>query len=766
MSNNNSLFLQRPFQSILSIFASNIFLLYIPFAVFLLLLLNSQAIIYPDWLPVHDTSNQITEFLYTVSAYQNNELPLWNSYLYGGHPFYLLLNHGLLLNPIMWIWIICGTFLNLSHISIFVYYHLTDIVFFALGGFFLIREIIKDDFVAAVAFIILLFSGDANYWSNQIWDLTVIICVPWILFFGARYFQRQTVLRAITFAIFLGISVNVYIPLYMTAFIITLALLLLIYRFDLIASIDFKRLFRHILIVSPILVTLILPLYLTYSEITHDNYQIGRFRGIDQQQIKYEDRTATGVIISKGDMDRIFPGMFAVKRHYTESVPLIGIFAFVFMIMGASAFSRNSQLWLGLLLAMILSYNAWSTPYHYISFYLMPFYKMIRSYGFFSGYIVLIATVLACIGLKDLLKKFSNGGKINFWKMKSEVLILLALIGLSFYLPHKDRFFLLIVVSVGLFLFLINNYYKIATILSSYKHILIIFFLAIGAYNLSVINGFNWHNIRAYMFTYSSKFNFTFTRPDQYREGHLPMMPEMPYANLLCCKTFYNIAEKFDGPWFFDTWGGGHTLFVDKNYYHLSGIKGFPLLMKDKLHFFKHYTVMDNPTAKIGNFEQYLKKSILVLDNDNRVNFRNAKIDSNAVERMAEIEKVLPAELSLGRKTANTISFNVDVPEDVFMLYTDLYYEGFEAGIDGKSAPILKGMGAFKAVELSKGKHIVEFKFRPFYSYALLFYLIVSIGFFVYLGILGIWEIVASKEVSKTVISGAVLLLLFQIGVM
>jgi len=717
---------------------NNTFLLYIPFAIFLLLLLNSQAIIYTDWLPVHDTLAQMPEYLYAISAYQNGELPLWNSYLYGGQPFYLWLHHGLILNPIMWIWIIFGTLLNLSHVSIFVSYNLTDIVFFALGGFFLIREITKDDFAASVAFIILLFSGDANYWSNQIWNFTVIIYVPWILFFGARYFQSQTVSRAVSFAIFLGISVNVYAPIYMMAFIVTLAVLLLIYRFDLIASVDFKRLFRHILITSPILVILILPLYLAYSEMTYDNYQIGRFRGIDHQNIKYEDRTATGVNVSKGDMDRIFPGMIAVKRHYTESVPLIGIFAFVFMIMGVGVFSRNSQLWSVFLLAMVLSYNAWDTPYHYVNFYLMPFFKMIRSYGFFSGYIVLIATALACIGLKDLLKKFSNGGKLSLWKMRSEILILSAVIGLSHYLPRRDKIFLLVVVFAVVSLFLINNRYKFATAISSYKHLLLISFLAIGAYNLSVINGFNWHNVRAHVFTYSSKFNFAFTRPDKYREGYLPIIPEMPSDNRLCCKTVFSIGEKVDGPWFFVTWAGGDTLFVDKNYYHLSEIKGFPLLMKEKLHFFKHYTVMDNPIARIGDLEQYLKKSILALDNDSMVNFRNAKIELSAVEGTPEVAKVLPSALSLGGKTANTVSFNVDVPEDVFMLYTDLYYKGFEATIDGKSAPILKGMGGFKAIELPQGRHLVDFEFRPFYQHVLFLYLMISIGFFVFIGIYGI----------------------------
>ncbi|TAN43544.1 MAG: hypothetical protein EPN25_00440, partial [Nitrospirae bacterium] len=50
-------------QQILSL-DSLLFFLYIPLAVAVLLFFNSQAILNPDWLPVHDTLYQLTEFLY------------------------------------------------------------------------------------------------------------------------------------------------------------------------------------------------------------------------------------------------------------------------------------------------------------------------------------------------------------------------------------------------------------------------------------------------------------------------------------------------------------------------------------------------------------------------------------------------------------------------------------------------------------------------------------------------------------------------------
>ncbi len=373
---------------------------------------------------------------------------------------------------------------------------------------------------------------------------------------------------------------------------------------------------------------------------------------------------------------------------------------------------------------------------------------MIRSFGFFSGYIIFVGTILASIGLCSLLQKFSNkdvnSNKISFWK--KEILFVLIFIVISSYMQLSDRNFLLILISVfALSLFLLNKYYRIAVVFNLYKHLLIILFVAIGVYNLYVINGSesNYRNVRAKnAFSYSSKFNFSPVRPDSYI--YLPLAKAGAFTE--CCITFYNIAEKFDGPWSFDGWGSLHTLFVDKKYYHLSRVKDFDKLMKYKLHFFRYYTVPNNPSAII-DFESYLKKSILLLEDDSKVKFRNTKLAPSVIENTNYTEMVLPPSVFLLKKSANTFSFDIDIREDVFMLYTDLYHKGFTATIDGKEVSILKGFGIFKAIELSKGRHVVEFKFKPFYGYMLFFYLIISIGFFISICI---WGIITAYKTVKT----------------
>jgi len=627
----------------------------------------------------------------------------------------------------MWIWIFIGTLFQITHMKVFVYYHLTEIVFFALGGLFLVREITRNNVAAVIAFIILLFSGDASYWINQIYSLSVIEYVPWILFSVIKYFRKQTIVNAIVFAIILSISTNIYYPVYLMTFGITLLLLLFIFHFHLLIQVDYKKLFRHILVIIPVICMLILPTYLAYSEINYNNYQISRFGGPDQKE---ED---TGFLLAgncdlKAKIKGIFTSLYipseAEKYHETEQQ--VGILAVTFMAMGLLAFTRNGLFWFSVLLFMYLNAFGRETPYYYLSSHIMPFYKIIKTFTFFSGFITISAAVLACIGVVRLLQELQRkdvSTKIISWKEKICCLVLF--IGLIIFLPEKDRVApIVIALILIIWHYMVHRYVRYNFALNIYKNILIISFLVIGVMNLAVNKKLIYHNVTASMFSYKNKFNYSFIRPEQYTSAQLNLFFD---NSAECCSTFYHIAEKIDGPLFFDNWGAAHTLFVDREYYLFSAVKGFEETMKYKLHFLRYYTVSD----RVEDYEYYIGKSVLVLKDDKRVNFRNAKLNRAEVAYTPAGQIIFPFSISLLKKTANTVSFDVTVQKNVFLLYTDLYHKGFNATVDGNNVPILKGMGIFKAIELPEGRHVVKFTFNPFYKYPLLIYLIISIGFFI-----------------------------------
>lgn len=69
-----------------------------------------------------------------------------------------------------------------------------------------------------------------------------------------------------------------------------------------------------------------------------------------------------------------------------------------------------------------------------------------------------------------------------------------------------------------------------------------------------------------------------------------------------------------------------------------------------------------------------------------------------------------------------TIEANVSGPR--VLVLTDTYYPGWEATIDDRAVPIHRANVAFRAIALPEGRHIVEFRYRP---WSLLYGLIVSV---------------------------------------
>ena len=60
---------------------------------------------------------------------------------------------------------------------------------------------------------------------------------------------------------------------------------------------------------------------------------------------------------------------------------------------------------------------------------------------------------------------------------------------------------------------------------------------------------------------------------------------------------------------------------------------------------------------------------------------------------------------------ANKISMSVSNKEPGIFVYTDSWFPGWQARVDGKSVPVRKAFHAYKSVELDSGDHEVEFIF-------------------------------------------------------
>lgn len=63
--------------------------------------------------------------------------------------------------------------------------------------------------------------------------------------------------------------------------------------------------------------------------------------------------------------------------------------------------------------------------------------------------------------------------------------------------------------------------------------------------------------------------------------------------------------------------------------------------------------------------------------------------------------------------TPNFVEMDVAVPQNGFLVFTDNYYPGWKAMVDGTVTKIFKANFAFRAVEIPQGNHRVQFYYRP-----------------------------------------------------
>lgn len=106
-----------------------------------------------------------------------------------------------------------------------------------------------------------------------------------------------------------------------------------------------------------------------------------------------------------------------------------------------------------------------------------------------------------------------------------------------------------------------------------------------------------------------------------------------------------------------------------------------------------------------GTKEEFSKKFFDV-DRDARTIFLEQKpgFESNRVGGEAKIAEYSP----------DRIKITTESKENTLLSISDTYYPGWEATVDKKQSKIMRANHAFRAVEVPKGQHVVEFKYNPY----------------------------------------------------
>ena len=71
------------------------------------------------------------------------------------------------------------------------------------------------------------------------------------------------------------------------------------------------------------------------------------------------------------------------------------------------------------------------------------------------------------------------------------------------------------------------------------------------------------------------------------------------------------------------------------------------------------------------------------------------------------------SQVEIQEYTNNRAKLNITTESDAFLVFSDTYYPGWKAYINGQQVKIYKANGIVKGIFIPQGKHIVEFTFLP-----------------------------------------------------
>ena len=154
--------------------------------------------------------------------------------------------------------------------------------------------------------------------------------------------------------------------------------------------------------------------------------------------------------------------------------------------------------------------------------------------------------------------------------------------------------------------------------------------------------------------------------------------------------------------------------------------------------FFRHAIVYKNNRALDRGFMLYDVRQVedqyeaLEIMNKEPLLYKNTALIEGSYRRDMKIERQGRSKIDFIDYRPNYVKIDVDTTENGVFVLSDAYYPGWKARINKKKVKIYPAFGALRAIFVPKGKHEIEFAYRPwtFYLGALLSFLsFVFLGF-------------------------------------
>jgi hypothetical protein len=669
--------------------------------------------------------------IFATSCIRDGILPLWNPYVYCGMPFMAILSHQLLYPLSFIIYYLPFAF----GIEFFVCLHI-----FLAGAFvyILMKDQGLDSSSSLFASLSYAFSGIFLSTGNTILTLSTATWTPLLIFLYLRALRRESISYAIFSGAVAGLQFLSGTPDFLYLDIIILFLLTISW------VIHKRKLFplKLFLIFGLVGVSLSLFQLLPFCEFTFLSNRIG---GIDFDSASLWSCNIfelSGLFIPLATAisyeGYIFP--YVGQKMTTSLYP--GVMCVILGILAPFWVKRKfTFFWIGIFIFSLLLAAGKHLPVYYFFYNYMPLFAMLKNPVKALHITSISLSILAGFGFnyilsKDITKKFIffvfpyilffflfNYTGFLFEVVKNlyppSIMIIDELVFWKSFVSYNCLKVAGIILGYTILIYIIHRYKIRRYLISSIFIILTIFDLFIFNGNLNYTINEDFYKKEPYLVTLFKKDKYTrLLHTPHMVVSHVGRYEEYVFIKGL---LYGNIGMIFG---LFNAKGYGGFLLND-----ISFIENLPIEFLSKIMGIKYIisynynegrvNIKDNlqilprtffiPSAKI------IKDRNKILEYMASSSFDPTKeviLEEEVREQKAEGRKQL-AKVKIIDYQPNKVTITIACNQAGFLFLSDTYYPGWKAYIDGKRTTIYRANYYFRAVQIKKGKHIVEFKYLP-----------------------------------------------------
>jgi len=691
---------------------------------------------------VGDTLGLYVVLKFFIDNLSTGTFALWNPFLIFGFPVLpYLLGYGVL-NPI-WLFALFFHQIGVSFYTAVLWIYVGYFFLGLLGFYLLAKALLKDEKIAYFAFLMLLFSFVGMSIFTNPNPSCVFVPMMWFFYFLVRLWQSWEKRFFVGIIFTLMIIVSSYLPAYwLTVFILVSILYCIFYgkrlKTDFFAMVTFTRLHLK-LIVSSLLVlgvTLIVSFqgYVTLN--SGDSLVLQRKTTVAEAYrggVNVDYQTISGLCIT---VQTTIKGLFFNLDKISAYFDARYLSVFVYCVLLLSLFNKTTKKgFLFFFLSAILFFLSAGdqTPLCRIFFQYFPFFNLIHGLGLFHFVVGPILILFVSLQLKEILANrlmlpryaaliAVNAVHILVWLfLRTQPMLLSTQCAILL----SALFFNLIVLAVPLRQG-VQVGLLIACIVVQPAEVLWRFHDDLEAMDPAK------ERIARICACPSTTPSFSFVRPGLI-EGFDPYDILGSYAQMKDAAGFPFAGAAYPPRWsyyLFEHFKPAAEEYVKYKFYLYDYVRIFDndeeiLPLIEKVLIDKENCALVTPAEK---FPGVPLPGALTKD------FQEAKGFASAVSGESRDFEILHFDV-------NKIKIKTSFEKEKFLVYTDNFYPGWKAVVNGKRVPLYRANLAFKGVALPAGDNTLILQYDPWGGSAFyLFALGSRVAFFCYLIGLFLWN--------------------------